>query len=141
VEHARINRASPDIELLTSERTKGKNLRQLGKMFSLSHECVRQILAKHSPSGVKFLAEHTVATKWGYPIAWLVQLRKAGITNPTKPGGHWLYSEEQVKQIPSLIAQTRKCARCGRPRPLGYRKFCRECSQNRRKYYHKSSSP
>jgi len=126
------------VELLIQERSKGKNLRQLGNMFGISHECARQILSKHSASGFRFLAEQTVAVKLGYPVQWLTQLRKEGITNPTKPGGRWLYSEEQVKQIPSLIAQARKCVRCGRPRPPGYRKFCRECSQNRRKYYYRS---
>jgi len=128
------------IELLIQERNQGKNLRQLGQMFGISHEKVRQILAEHGRSQVRFLAENTVAVKLGYPVAWLSQLRKEGITNPTKPGGHWLYSEEQIRQIPSLIAQMRKCSRCGRPRPLGYRKFCKECSQNRRKHYYRSLS-
>jgi hypothetical protein len=69
------------------------------------------------------------------------QLRKEGITNPTKPGGHRLYSEEQVRQIPSLIAEMRRCDRCGKPRPLGYRRFCKECSQYRKRRYYSSLSP
>jgi len=77
----------------------------------------------------------------GYLVAWLIELRREGIINPTKPGGHWLYSEEQVRQLPSLIAQMRRCDRRGEPRPLGYRKFCRECSQYRRKHYYGSLSP
>jgi hypothetical protein len=136
-EHTGMNKVPPaTLELLIRERNKGKSLRQLGQMFGISHELVRQILTKYSPAGVKLFPEHTVAAKLGYPITWLVQLRKAGITNPIKPGGHWLYSEEQVKQIPSLIAEVRKCEWCGRPRPVGYRKFCRECSQYRRMYYY-----
>jgi hypothetical protein len=130
--------SSADIEILINERNKGKNLRQLGQMYGISHEMVRQILAKHNPSQVTLLAENTVAVKLGYPVAWLIQLREEGITNPTKPGGHWLYSEEQVRQLPSLIAEMRRCDWCGQLRPLGYRRFCRECSQYRRKHRYRS---
>jgi hypothetical protein len=142
VEHARMNRVSPDtLELLIHERSKGKSLRQLGRMFGISHEWVRQILAKYRPSQVELFPENKVAARLGYPIGWLVQLREAGITNPTKPGGRWLYSEAQVKQIPSLVAEMRRCERCGEPRELGYRRFCRECSHYRRKHYYRSLSP
>jgi hypothetical protein len=129
------------VELLIQERNQGKNLRQLGRMFGISHEKVRQILAEHGQSQVTFLAENTVAVKLGYPVAWLTQLRKEGITKPTKPGGHWLYSEEQVRQVPSLITQMRGCVRCGELRPPGYRKFCIKCSQYRREHHYKSLSP
>jgi len=135
-----MNRVSSDIELLIRERNKGKSLRQLGRMFGISHEGVRQILAKYSPLRVTFLPENTVAVKLGYSVEWLIQLRKEGIINPTKPGGHWLYSEEQVRQIPSLVADMRRCERCGEPRPPGYRKFCRECSRYRREHYYRSLS-
>ena len=108
VEHARMNRVSPaTIELLIRERNKGRSLRQLGQMFGRSHETVRQVLAKYSPSQVTLLPENTVAVKLGYPVTWLVQLRKEGIINPTKLGGQRLYSEEQVRQIPSLFAERR----------------------------------
>jgi hypothetical protein len=128
------------VELLIQERNKGKNLRQLGQMFGVSHEQIRQILAKHGRAQVTFLAENTVALKLGYPVAWLIRLRKKGIISPTKPGGHWLYSEEQVRQLSSLIAEMRKCARCGELRPVGYRKFCVKCSQYRKKHHYKSLS-
>ncbi len=142
VEQARINRVSPaTIEPLIHERNKGKSLRQLGQMLGVSHEQVRQILAKHSPTRVTFLAERTVAAKLGYPVTWLIKLRKEGVINPTKPGGHWLYSEEQVRQIPSLIAEMRRCDRCGKTRPLGYQRFCRECSQYRKRHKYSSLSP
>jgi hypothetical protein len=137
-----MNIASPtNVELLIHERNKGKNLRQLGRMFGVSHERVRQILAKHKLALDVFLAESTVAAKLGYPVTWLIKLRKEGIINPTKPGGHWLYSGEQVKQIPSLIAEMRRCDRCGKLRPLGYHRFCRECSQYRKKHHYRSLSP
>jgi hypothetical protein len=136
-----MNRVSTDTELLISERNKGRSLRQLGKMFGISHELVRQILAKHRPVRIKLFPESRVVARLGYPIGWLVQLREAGITNPTKPGGRWLYSEEQVKQIPSIIAQMRSCERCGRPREPGCRRFCRECRHYRRKHYYMSLSP
>jgi transcriptional regulator with XRE-family HTH domain len=124
VEQARINRASPaTIELLIHERNKGMSLRQLGQMFGISHEQVRQILAKHSPSLVTFLAEKTVADKLGYPVSWLIKLSKEGIIKPMKTGGHWLYSEEQVRQITSLISEIRRCERCGELCPKGYRRF------------------
>jgi transcriptional regulator with XRE-family HTH domain len=142
MEHARINRVSPaTIELLTHERNSGKSLRQLGQMFGVSHEWVRQILAKHNPPPVTLLAESTVVVKLGYPATWLIKLRKEGIINPTKPGGHWLYSEEQVRQIPSLIAEMRRCELCGKPRPIGYQRFCRECSQYRKKHHYRNLSP
>jgi len=127
-----MNRASSYIELLINERSKGKSLRQLGQMFGISHEQVRKMLAKHSSLRVELYTETTIAARLGYPVRWLVQLRKEGIIKPTKPSGRWLYSEEQIKQIPSLIAESRRCEWCGRPRELGYRKFCRECSQHRR---------
>jgi hypothetical protein len=136
-----MNRVSTDTELLISERNKGRSLRQLGKMFGISHELVRQILAKHRPVRIKLFPESRIAARLGCPIGWLVQLREAGITNPTKPGGRWLYSEEQVKQIPSIIAQMRSCERCGRPREPGCRRFCRECRHYRRKHYYMSLSP
>ena len=142
LEHARINRISPaTIELLIHERNSGKSLRQLGQMCGVSHERVRQILAKHRLTRVTFLAENMVAAKLGYPVTWLIKLRKGGIINPTKPGGHWLYSGAQVRQIPSLIAETRRCDRCGKLRPQGYHRFCRECSQYRKKHRYSSLSP
>ncbi len=142
VKHARMNRVSPaTVELLIHERNKGKSLRQLGQMFGVSHERVRQILAKHSPSRVTLLPQRSVAVKLGYPVTWLIQLRKEGIINPTKPGGYWLYSEEQIRQIPSIIADMRRCERCGGLRPPNYRRFCRECSQYRRKNPYRSLSP
>jgi hypothetical protein len=142
VEHASANKVSPTtVELIIHERNNGKSLRWLGQMFGISHEWVRQILAEHNLSLVTFLAESTVAVKLGYPITWLIKLRKEGIINPTKPGGFWLYSEEQVRQIPSLIAETRRCERCGEIRPLGYRRFCRECSQYREQHRYSSLSP
>jgi len=109
------NRVSPaTVELLIRERNKGKSLRQLGQMFGRSHERIRVVLAKYSPLQVTLLPESRVAAKLGYPLIWLVRLREEGITHPIKPGAHWLYSEEQVKQIPSLIAERRKCERCGK---------------------------
>jgi len=74
---------------------------------------IRQILAKYGSPQVALLPESIVAAKLGYPPEWLSKLR-----NPIRPGGCWLYSEEQVKQIPSLIAEVRKCEQCGEPRPL-----------------------
>ena len=128
------NRVSPaTVELLIRERSKGKSLRQLGQIFGRSHERIRQILAKYDQSRVTLLPEQMVAAKLGYPVTWLIQLRKEGIIKPIKPGGFWLYSEEQVRQIPSLIDETRKCQQCGKPRPVGSQKFCRDCSQYRRK--------
>ena len=136
------NRISPaTIELLIRERNKGKPLRQLGQMFGRSHEGVRQLLAKNDRSQVTLLPESRVAAKLGYPEGWLARLRKEGIINPVKPGGFWLYSEEQVRQIPSLIAEMRRCEQCGKPRPLGYPRLCRECSQYREKHHYESLSP
>jgi len=135
VEQTRANRVSPaTVELLVRERNRGKSLRQLGQMFGKGHEAVRRDLARYAPAAVMLLPENTVATKLGYPQGWLIRLRKEGITNPIRPGGHWLYSEEQVRQIPSLIAEARKCEHCGNPRPFGSRRFCRECSQYRKKH-------
>ena len=141
VESTRMNRVSLTVELLIHERNKGKSLRQLGQMFGISHERVRQILAKHSPSRVTFLAENTVAAKLGYPVTWVIKLRKEGIINPTKPGGHWLYSGEQIRQIPSLIAEMRRCDQCGELRPQGYQRFCRDCSQYMKKHRYRNLSP
>jgi len=127
------NRVSPTtIELLIRERSKGKTFRQLGQMFGRSHERVRQLITKWDRSQVTLLAERAVALKLGYSLNWLVQLRKEGIINPIKRG-FWLYSEEQVRQIPSLIAERRKCQQCGKPRPPGSRRFCTECRQYRKK--------
>ena len=135
------NRVSPaTIELLIRERSKGKSLRQLGHMFNRSGERIRQVLAKYDLQ-ITLLPETTVAANLGYPPAWLTQLRKEGIINPIKPGGFWLYSEEQVKQIPSLIAEVRKCERCGSLRPPGYRRFCGDCSQYREKAGYRALSP
>jgi len=135
------NRVSPaTIELLIRERSKGKTLRQLGQLFGRSHERVRQLLAKHNRSQVTLLAESTVAAKLEYPLNWLIKLRKDGIVNPIRPGGLWLYSEEQIRQILSLIAEARKCQQCGKPRPFGSHKFCTECSQYRKKHSRKALS-
>ncbi len=136
------NRISSEcIELLIRERNNGKSLRQLGQMFGRSHERIRQLLAKYSTSQVTLLPESMVTDKLGYPLSWLVQLRKEGIINPIKPGSYWLYSEEQVRQIPSLIDEARKCERCGKLRPPGSQKFCRKCSQYRRKHKYRTLSP
>ena len=136
------NRVSSEfIELLIHERSKGRSFRDLGRIFNRSHEGVRQILAKYNPPQEPLLPEASVAAKLGYPVNWLARLRKDGIINPIRHGNSWLYSEEQVGQIPSLIAETRRCERCGRPRPLGYRKFCRECSQYRKKHAYRVMSP
>jgi len=82
-----------------------------------------------------------IAVKLGYPVNWLTRLRKEGIIRPIKPGSFWLYSEEQVRQIPALIAETRKCKQCGKPRPLGSARFCKECSQYRKKHRYEFLSP
>jgi len=121
------------VELLVHERSKGKSLRQLGQMFNTSHEWVRQLLAKYDRPQVTLLPEQKVAAELGYPLEWLVKLRTEGIIKPIKPGGFWLYSEEQVRQIPSLIAEIRKCEQCGKPRPRGSQRFCRECRQYRKR--------
>jgi len=135
------NRVSPaTIELLIRERNKGKSLRQLGQMFGRSHERIRLLLAKYNRSPVTLLAEKVVATRLGCPLEWLRQLRKDGIVNPIKRG-FWLYSEEQVRQISSLIAEERKCQQCGKPRPLGSQKFCPECRQYRKKHWYENLSP
>ena len=126
-------------ELLIHERSKGKSLRQLGQMFNTSHETVRQLLAKYAPSQVTLLPERTVAAKLGYPVDWLTQLRKEGIIKPIMRG-FWLYSEEQVRQIPSLIAETRRCEQCGKPRPPQYRRLCKECARYRRKHRYRLQS-
>jgi hypothetical protein len=142
MEHAKTNRVSPAaLELLIHERNKGKSLRQLGQMFGMSHEWVRQVLAKHGQSRVELLAENTVAARLGCPVGWLIKIRKEGIINPTRPGGRWFYSEEQVRQIPLIIAEMRKCELCDEIRPPGYHKFCRECSQYRKKHYYRSLRP
>ena len=136
------NRVSPaTIELLIRERSKGKTLRQLGQMFGRSHERVRQVLVKHDRSQVTLLPESMVAAKLGYSVWWIVQLRKEGIIKPIKPAGFWLYSEAQVRQIPVLIAETRKCQQCGQPRPLHSYRFCRECSQYRQNHKYEYLSP
>ncbi len=136
------NRVSPaTIELLIHERNKGKTLRQLGQMFGKSHERIRQLLAKHDRSPVILIPEGKVAAKLGYPLNWLIKLRKDGISNPIRPGGSWLYSEEQVRQIPSLIAETRKCQQCGKPRPPGSHRLCRECLQYRKQRPYRTLNP
>jgi len=63
-------------ELLIYERSNGKSLRQLGQVFGMSHERVRQLLGKYDRSLVTLLPEQKVATKLGYSPAWLIQLRK-----------------------------------------------------------------
>jgi len=143
VEHARANnRVSPAfIELLSRERSEGKSLRQLGQMFGRSHEGVRKLLAEYDLPQVTLLREGTVAAKLGFPVCWLIWLRKRGIVKPIKPGGRWLYSEEQVRQIPSLIAEARKCQQCGKPRLLGSCRFCRECGQYRQTHKYQFLSP
>jgi len=133
----RNNRVSPaTIEMLIRERSKGKTLRQLGRMVGRSHERIRKLLAKYELPQVTLLSENRVAVKLGYLLQWLTKLRKEGIIKPTKPGGRWLYSEGQVGQIAALIAEARKCEECGNPCPLGSERFCRECSQYRRKHPH-----
>lgn len=64
---------------------------------------MKQILAKHSPSRVLLLPEHTVAVQLGYSVTSLIQLRKEGIINPIRPGVIVLYSEEQVRQILHIL--------------------------------------
>lgn len=76
------------IEMLIQERNKGKSLRQLGQMVGTSHEAVRQLLAKYDWSSESLLPETRVAAKFGYPQAWLVQLRKEGLMSPISRG--WL---------------------------------------------------
>jgi len=119
-------------ELLIHERSKGKSLRQLGQMFGMSHEKARQLLVKYDRSQGTLLPEKKVAADLGYPVWWLSQLRKEGNVKPIKRG-FWLYSEEQVRQIPSLIAETRKCEQCGKPRPRESQRLCEECRQYRKK--------
>jgi len=88
IEHTRVNRVCPaTVELLIRERNKGKSLRQLGRMFGRSHEALRQVLAKYNPSQVILLPKNTVAVKLGYPVWWLVRLRKEGAHQPDKARG------------------------------------------------------
>ena len=124
------------IELIIGERNKGKSLRQVGQMFGRSGERVRKLLANYDCPQARLLPEKRVAAKLGYPVWWLVRLRKEGLVKPVKHGS-WLYSEEQVRQIPSLIAEIRRCERCGRLRPPHSSKFCGECRQYIRKHLYK----
>ena len=110
-------------------------------MFGRSHERIRQVLAKYDLSQVMLLPEKRVARKLGYPQCWLRRLRKEGIIKPIRPGSLWLYSEEQVEQIPSLIAEARKCEQCGKPRSLHSHRFCTKCNQYRRKHKDKAQRP
>jgi len=73
-------------KLLIHERSNGKSLRQLGQMFGMSHEKVRQLLGEYDRSQVTSLLEKAVAADLGYPIWWLVRLRKEGIIKPIKRG-------------------------------------------------------
>jgi len=143
VEHTKTNNGlSPaGIELLIRERRKGKPLRQLGQMVGRSHERVRKILARHNALEIPLLPEGRVAAKLGCVPWWLVRLRKGGVVNPIRQGGFWLYSEEQVRQIPSLIAERRKCQQCGEPRPPWSKKFCAKCRQDRIKTWYMRLSP
>jgi len=135
------NGVSPaGIELLIRERRKGKTLRQLGPMVGRSHEKVRQLLAKHNAPEAPLLCESRVIAELGCVPWWLVRLRKEGIVKPIKQG-FWLYSEEQVRQIPSIIAETRKCEQCGEPRPPWSRRFCAKCKQDRKKTWYMRLSP
>ena len=129
------------MELLIRERSKGKSLRQLGQMFGKGHEKIRQILAKYDLPQEPLLPEAKVAAKLGYPVNWLIRLRNEGITNPVKRWHFCLYSEEQVRQIASLIAERRRCERCGELRPPGYLRFCRDCSQYRKEHTYRALSP
>jgi len=143
VEYAKANNGvSPaGIELLIRERRKGKTLRQLGPMVGRSHERVRQLLAKHNALEVPLLSENRVIAELGCVPWWLVRLRKEGSVNPIRQGYFWLYSEEQVRQIASLIAERRKCEQCGEPRPLLSRRFCAKCRQDRKKTWYMRLSP
>ena len=82
----RIEGKTKKEELLNHERSKGKSLRQLRQMFNTSHERVRQLLAKYDRSQVTLLPEQKVAANLGYPVVWLVQLRKGEVIKPVKPG-------------------------------------------------------
>jgi len=136
------NSVSPaTVALLIAERSQGKSLRQLGQMFNRSHEWIRQLLARDGSPQVTLLSEKRVAAKLGYTAHWIAQLREKGLVNPMRLGWYWLYSEEQVRQIAALIAEIKKCQRCGRPRPPGSRRLCRECSQYRRKHHYLFLSP
>jgi len=143
LERIRVNnRVSPAfIELLILERSKGKSLRQLGQLFGKSHEKIRKLLARYYRPQATLLTENRVATMLGYPASWLAKLRKEGISNPIRPGASWLYSEEQVRQVPSLITEERKCQQCGKPCPLHSGRFCTECLQYRRKHRYQYLSP
>lgn len=130
-----------DIELLIQERSKGKSLRQLGLMFDRSYERVRQLLAKHDASGPTLLSESRVAAELGCPPWWVVRLRREGNINPIKPAHIWFYSEEQVRQVRSIIAEGRRCQQCGKPRPLWSHAFCEICRQDRIKTRYMRLSP
>ena len=103
-------------------------------MFGRSHEAIRQVLAKYDPPREPLLSETSVVAKLGYPVGWVTRLWKEDIISPAKRYNGYLYSEEQVRQIPLLIAERRRCERCGELRPPGYPRFCRECSQYRKKH-------
>ena len=143
MEHTKTNNGlSPaGIELLIRERRKGKPLRQLGPMVGRSHERVRKILAKRNALEVPLLSENKVIAELGCVPGWLVRLRKEGTLNPVRPGVRWLYSEEQVRRIPSLIAERRKCEQCGKPRTPRSKKFCVKCRQDRKKTWYMRLSP
>jgi len=141
VEYPNNSVSAATVQLLVRERNNGKSLRQLGQMFGVSHETIRKLLARDGSPQVTLLSEGQVAAKLGYPVQWIAQLRKKGLVNPMRPGWYWLYSEEQVRQIAALIAEMRKCQRCGRPLPPGFVNFCRECSQYSRKHKYLFLSP
>jgi len=128
------------IELLIRERNNGKTLRELGLKYNRSYQRIGYVLNKHDRSLDGLLCQSKVSARFGYPLLWLVQLRKEGLIKPIKFGA-WLYSEEQIRRIPSLIAGTRKCEQCGKPRPKWSNRFCRECREYRKNNWYNLQSP
>ena len=65
IEYTAINNGiSPaTVKLLIRERSRGKALRQLGQMFGISHEGVRQFLIKFGQPQVSLLPGKTAAGK------------------------------------------------------------------------------
>ena len=140
VEYTRGKVSPATIELLIRERDNGKTLRELGLKYNRSYQRIGYVLNKHDGSLDGLLPELKVAANLGYPVAWLAQLRKEGLIKPRKLG-FWLYSEEQVRRIPSLIASTRKCEQCGKPRQKGSNRFCIECREYRKRNWYNRQSP
>ena len=117
----------------------GHILQSIGDEFGITKQGADLILKKHYPGiASRLLTEAAVAELIGSSPCTLQVRRKEGTVNPIRMGDFWRYDRTEIEK--AYLAIQKACAMCGKAIG-GNRRYCLECSLERRRNRYRYLSP